>query len=78
MERLFPVATPECPLRPGRKVGKDCKQCDNYRGGIVPNFVDCERPGPKAARKTAKSAREALPKAQNPRKTASKSVKKKK
>lgn len=42
MKRIFVVVTPDCPVRPARKVGsKDCMSCDFFRGGIVANFVDC-------------------------------------
>lgn len=44
MHRLFVMVTPDCPYIKGRKVGKDCKQCDHFRGGIVENFVDCANP----------------------------------
>lgn len=43
MKRMFVVVTPNCPHRTGIKVGsKECTQCDDFRGGIIENFVDCK------------------------------------
>lgn len=42
MRRFFVIVTPNCPHRQSIKVGsKECTQCDDFRGGIVENFVDC-------------------------------------
>lgn len=42
MRRFFVIVTPNCPNRQSIKVGsKECTQCDDFRGGIVENFVDC-------------------------------------
>lgn len=41
MRRIYTIVTPDCPIYPSRKVGKDCRSCPNFRGGIVENFVDC-------------------------------------
>lgn len=66
MDRIFVVVTPVCPHNPGRKVGsKECTQCDHFRGGIVQNFVDCERKSAESVPKTTKTVpknRKSVPK----------------
>ena len=60
MQRIFVVVRPDCQYHPGRKVGsKECTQCDDFRGGIVQNFVDCAHNRPKIEQKTTKIARKA-------------------
>lgn len=61
MRRFFVVVTPVCPYRLGRKIGKDCTQCDDFRGGIVENFIDCAHDPseiePKTERKERKTTK---------------------
>lgn len=83
MDRIFVVVTPVCPHYPGRKVGsKECTQCDNFRGGIIQNFVDCahnrpeiEQKTPKPARKAAEIAQPAKKRGRPPGKATKKAVK---
>lgn len=83
MERIFVIATPNCPHYQGRKVGsKECMQCDSFCGGIVENFVDCahnkleiEQKTPKPARKAAKIAQPAKKRGRPAKKAVKKPVK---
>ena len=77
MRRFFIVVTPNCPHRSGIKVGsKECTQCDDFRGGIVVNFVDCAYEQKKVAveseqreKKKGRPAKKAISKSSKTRKT---------
>lgn len=78
MKRMFVVVTPNCPHRPGIKVGsKECTQCDDFRGGIVVNFVDCAHEQKKEAVEQQQSEQEKK-KGRPAKKAISKPIKKRK
>lgn len=79
MKRMFVVVTPDCPHRHGIKVGsKECTQCDDFRGGIVVNFVDCAREQKKGAVGQQQSEQKEKKKGRPGKKAISKSVNKRK
>lgn len=76
MKRMFVVVTPNCPHRPGIKVGsKECTQCDDFRGGIVVNFVDCAHEQKKGAMEQQQSEQQEKKKGRPAKKALSKSSK---
>lgn len=76
MERIFVIATPNCPYHQGRKVGsKECMQCDSFRGGIVENFVDCDHGSLGVAKSEMKSDKIAKKRGRPAKKAVKKPVK---
>jgi hypothetical protein len=79
MKRMFVVVTPNCPHRLGINVGsKECTQCDDFRGGIVVNFVDCAHEQKKGAGEQQQSEQQGNKKGRPAKKANSKPVNKRK